>query len=226
MLQKFISYNGLPISSGGAHTISDKRRENVYSQTEMMLDKYGVLIKKEYVLTFYNSTSGLYNTWKNIWMLMRKFGFFPKLNSHDYPGGKQYFWSWKIRNNDLREVFKLLESFSTFDKDRFDPLVFSALYHFHFKNDIGSVFPYQNQIPSIDGRLFNSQMYLRLGQKVTVSAWFTVPLGEYGADSGYIKRLIQDLPFKVSEKHWKLWGKSAKGKWIGRKVKTTDFLAD
>ncbi|QEE48019.1 hypothetical protein FUA48_00020 [Flavobacterium alkalisoli] len=224
MLKQFISYNGLPISSGGAHSINNKRIEDVYSQTEIVLNKYGQLIDKECILTFYNSPSGLYKTWGNLWVLMRKFGFFSKFGSFSYPEGRQYFWSWKINKHEVRETFKLLESFNALDKDRFDPLVFSVLYHFYFKNDVGDVFPCQDEIPTFDERFFNSQVYIRLGQKASASVWFTVPLGKSGADSNYIKRLIQDLPFKVSEKHWKIWGKSSKGKWMGKKIRLTDFI--
>jgi hypothetical protein len=71
-----------------------------------------------------------------------------------------------------------------------------------------------DQIPVIDFRLQNSRIYLRLQQRSTISIWFVFPFEELNETSRqYLAALSAALPFRPSDKHWRLWKKSKAGNW-------------
>ncbi len=73
----------------------------------------------------------------------------------------------------------------------------------------------QEHIPMLGMAHENSRIYLRLAKKSTMSVWFAWPFAEMDRDSkAYISSMAQYLPFKFSDKHWRIWKRSKKGNWI------------
>ena len=62
-------------------------------------------------------------------------------------------------------------------------------------------------------------MYLRISEKSTVSVWFAFPFEEiHQCEKEFIEDLKLNLPFKISDKHWRIWKYSKEGNWIARKI--------
>lgn len=82
----------------------------------------------------------------------------------------------------------------------------------------GQVLSGHDDIPVVDERLHNSQIYLRFAQHVTVSLWLTLPFTDLNDDAvNYIKLLTDSLPFNISNNNWKLW-KFTEGRLMARKL--------
>ncbi len=102
-----------------------------------------------------------------------------------------------------------------------DKYTFATTWKFHFKDpDNNIVLPGQNDIPTIEDRLFNSQIHLRLSKnKSTISAWFTFPFGDLTQEmSEYIESVENALPFKFSKESWRQWSLSKNGNWTPRRI--------
>ena len=97
--------------------------------------------------------------------------------------------------------------------------IVSILWRFRFIDPISrEVIPNQEMIPIIDERVVNSQIYCRLsGTKSTISPWLAFPFSEINdLNRTYIENIQKSLPFKLSDKSWRIWHLSKKGNWIPR----------
>ena len=103
------------------------------------------------------------------------------------------------------------------------PISINFLWNFHFKDPIThQILPNQKLIPEFDSRIKNSRINFIASKKSTISVWFALPfedVNEYEID--YIKKLKYSLPFKTSDKNWKIWKKSKNNNWISRKLDIT-----
>jgi hypothetical protein len=213
-MDTFISYEGLPIKAGGAHSLGKRSIDEIYSQSISFLQTFAAIQNSVIEITFFNSQDKIYNTLPYLWMLTRKFGL-PSWNSWNLKSKRQHYWTWKVKPTKVDQALQVLNSFLKLPSNEYGPVVLSFLWHFHFKDlQSGDILKGQEQIPVLDKRNFNSQLYLRLGQKSTVSVWFTLPFNEQDERAiDYITKLSNALPFKPSEKHWRLWKKTKSGNW-------------
>lgn len=218
-MNKFISYEGLPANSGGGHGLGRKTVIESYSDTLEFLKLYTDTVNPyEIVLTLYNDKSFNYCQLKC--NLMKKFGLFPKSNSWDMGDYKQKFWTWKLKSNEIKDGLEILDKNSDLPEHRFGPLTVSILWHFKFINPLTKE-RIQNQelIPTLDFRIHNSRALLTLKKKSTLSVWFAFPFDNHDEEfKTYIKKFLEHLPFKPSDKNWSLWTKSDKGKWNPKKI--------
>ncbi|MFY9241728.1 MAG: hypothetical protein WAO74_01730 [Polaribacter sp.] len=215
-MDKFISYEGLPINSGGAHSVNRKSSKVTYEETLNFLNLFADRTKTESIeLTLYQSEKKEYSSLKLILKLTLKFGI-PKMRNDGWLKN----WSWSLSQNNIEKGFEMLKLNSELPKNIFGPISLNFKWNFHFKNPkTNKVLPNQKLIPLLDFRNKNSKIYLRLSEKSTISVWFAFPfekLGKYELE--FIKTLSSKLPFKPSEKHWRIWKKSEKGNWIPRKL--------
>ena len=205
-MNKFITYNGLPIKSGGAHSISNKSPEEIYHKTNKFLNLFTDNKHPKYVKLYLAKTDFILFP-KLCWF----FGI-PKLSSNN----KLNTWYWSLNQKKIEKGLKLLE-LNTNSKNI---LTLSLYWNFKFKDfKTGNILPNQKRIPTIDSRNENSKIYLRISKKSTISVWFAFPFEEIKEyEKEYINNLKDNLPFKVSNKHWRTWNKSEKGNWIPRKL--------
>lgn len=218
-MNKFISYDGLPVNSGGAHGLGKKTVTESYTDTLYFLKMYAdTVFPHEIGLTLYKDKSFNYRKLK--WKLMKRFGLFPKSSSWDMGDYKQRFWTWKLKSNEIAEGLDILVKNSDLPEHQFGPLTISILWHFKFVDPMTKErIPNQELIPTLDFRIHNSRALLTLKKKSTLSVWFAFP---FESDNGefeiYIKELVKHLPFKPSAKQWRLWTKGDKGNWTPKKV--------
>lgn len=219
-MDRFISYEGLPINSGGSHSLGKKPVDKIYSDTLNFLEKFTNGCKPiESHLVFYSSQNGSYKTVPIIWQLVKSFGI-PSYNNWNLGKNRQHFYTWKLQPGDTKKAFKLLHTFSNLPENEYGPIVLSFKWHFQFIDPLTKeVFEGQDEIPVIDSRQYNSQIYLRLSHKSTISAWLTLPFSELNDNSKkYIKLMTNHLPFNTSDKHWRLWKKSKKENWVSQAI--------
>ncbi|MEZ2337265.1 hypothetical protein AB6735_16590 [Mucilaginibacter sp. RCC_168] len=205
-MEAFITYDGLPLSSGGAHHLRTKSPHQIYASTFTFLEKYtdSIYADKVYIqqLKFNLKTALKYSL---------KFGM-PSFEWNNFlaNGLKVVYWPIYSKNLD-KHINHIAET---------DELSLHILWKFKFIDfNSKEILPGQNEIPNIDIRLSNSQIYISLSAlKSTASAWFAFPFSSLTADNLlYIQGIQELLPFKFSKYSWRLWKKSKSGKWIPEK---------
>lgn len=220
-MNAFISYEGLPLNSGGAHSLGTKPCDKIHAECVHFLQMFTNNEMADYiVLTFHGSRDRTYKSLPSVWRLAKRFGV-PTLGSWQYATGRRRTYTWYLKSvKDVEDGLQLLDAFASYPPNDPSPLVLSFMWRFYFIDpDTKEVLPGQDKIPMIDSRLQNSQLYLRLGQKSTVSAWFTFPFEEWNEQSKlYIRTITSGAPFKCADKHWRLWKYSNNGKWFPRSL--------
>jgi hypothetical protein len=214
-MDTFITYEGLPVNSGGAHSLGKMQVDNVYADTLTFLKKFAsndTPTKTD--LIFYSSQNGSYKMLPNLWSIIKVFGI-PTYNNWKLGNTRQHYFTWKLKFSDREKAFQILEKFSKLPANDFGPIVLSLCWHFSFIDPISKeILDGQDKIPIMDFRQHNSQLYLRLGQKSTISVWFAFPFQELNDKSrDYISSVSRALPFKPSDKHWRFWRRSKSDKW-------------
>ena len=218
-MQAFLSYEGLPIKSGGGHSMGKKTPDEVYSNVKAFLASYTNAVLPEFFdLTFYSSQQKAYKTLPHLWRLVKIFGI-PTWKWWNLEV-RQHLFNWKIRSAKLDAAFKQLETFSQLPENPFGPLVLSIKWQFYFTEPrTASILPGQQQLPLIDFRNQNSQLYMRLGKRSTISVWFAFPFEVIDDNcKHYLASVVKALPFKPSEKHWRLWKLSKNYNWIPKSI--------
>ena len=219
-MDRFISYEGLPISSGGAHKLVTKDHREILHSVNSFLNKFSNTTQPDSLtLTFYNSRHKEYSSFKNIFFIVRQLGLGFTLRSWDLKDYVQKFWTWKINNSQLDKGLKIIHDLIDLPDNDYGPVDLGIVWKFKFV-DLTSrqILPDQDKIPEIDSRLHNSHIYLRISKKSTISVWFTLPFDNFESHKDYIGKMENELPFKFSDKQWHQWTLSKNGNWIKRKI--------
>ena len=217
-MKQFISYEGLPINFGGSHSLSRKSGLENYNLTLEFLKRFAdKAAPKNIELIIYQSEKKQYSTLKLLPKLSLMFGI-PKFDNN----GLLHSWIWKLSKSDVGKGFEILKLNNDLPNNLQGPIILSFTWNFHFKDiTTNKLLPNQEKIPEIDFRNNNSRIYLRISNKSTISVWFALPFEQLGNyEMEYIEELKSSLPFKPSEKHWRMWKKSEKGNWNPSKIKT------
>lgn len=220
-MDRFITYDGLPIKSGGAHSLGKLNMEDSYQKTkEFILNHTDSELPSDIRLTIYESPSGDYDAIKLKRKASKLFGLFPK-KGNGYLSDKQIrYWEWKVKANDFNKAFGFVQENNIKIRQILGPIEISCLWVFKFKSlKTGNIYPDQDKIPQLDIRQKNSQIYLKLSNKSTLSAWFAFPYADFDSDFKKIVDNMQtDLPFQFSDKSWRQWTLSKNNNWISRKI--------
>jgi len=200
-MKSFITYEGLPISSGGGHHLGSKSPRVIYNR----------------VLDFVKSyTDDLGADTAHFELTKFEFG---KIIKYSLKFGlPEYDWfqkiiRWRASNNEINRYLT-----DSIDRQH---LRLCILWRFKFVNFVTKeVLPGQTTIPVIDFRQHNSQMYLRLSPtNSTASVWFAFPFEDLaGEHLDYINGIQNKLPFKLSKQHWRLWKLSNNHHWSPQKI--------
>lgn len=209
-MQNFITYDGLPISSGGAHKVNGYSATELYNSLSYFIDNFTDADKPSLITIQFNSTkNGNDNRIKTIWNLILACGLpkisLPKTVITKGVTGRQVTWTWVLKNGSINKALKLQHQYKN--------VTFSVRWCFSFADPTTkAILQGQDLIPIIDPRLYNSQIYWRYGKSSTVSLWFTLPFSELDTNAtNYIKLLQANFPVKLSRHHWRLWRTSKNG---------------
>ena len=205
-MKTFISYEGLPINSGGAHSISSIPPIEVYNSLISFL-KACTNFPSPTVEFLFNASEAKGSGMK-LWELTKQFGL-PTWNFNSFLSSKQHVWSWTVKSSKVETAFDYLT--------KIDTLTLTFKWKFKFINpETKEIIEGQDAIPAIDERLHNSQIYFRASERSTVSVWFTFPFSSLPEAFNYFDPFQKLLPFTLSGKHWRIWSLSQNGKWIPR----------
>lgn len=221
-MDKFISYEGLSINYGGAHSLGKKTDLENYNQTVKFLNRFTDTNKASQIeIIFYQSEKIEYNTFKLMAKLILKFGI-PKFNND----GLLKSWRWKLSESKIEKGFETLKLNEELSENSRGSLALGFLWNFSFIDPkTNQILPNQEKIPELDFRIKNSRIYLRISDKSSISVWLALPFEKLGKfEVEYINELKCHLPFKPSEKHWRIWKKSEKGNWIPNKIEIKNVV--
>lgn len=73
-MEAFISYDGLPIKSGGSHGLGNKPVEGLYSQCLGFINNHTEVGQLKVDITLYSSDNKNYSSWPLLWKMIKKFG--------------------------------------------------------------------------------------------------------------------------------------------------------
>lgn len=222
-----ITYDGLPISSGGAHSL----RTRGFVETARSLSGFvtsvcvnptptdltlelvnGGEVDEEEFSRLRNEACRLYGLKK----FTRGIG--------DYAGHQ-----WGLDVNSLHETAARLEQLRPISLAGYAgwQIVLHATWELRFREDETQVpIPYQSRIHynefEFGWQMFlgESGMYSRISEKSTAAIYFSLPFEEVSADCLALVSRIQDaFPVPLSRKHWKRWSLTKSGNsYVGRKI--------
>jgi len=214
-MEAFISYESV-------HGLAKQPVEELYKVTANFLNKHTTCGRPAIELTLHSLPLGKYKSWTILWKLMKEYGYFPTWDSWKLSEGKQHIWTWTLRGDkDVERAFKSLADLQVLENEN-GPLVLSFYWSVKFTDfRTRKILPHQDEIPIVDVRNPNPKIYLRLSRKSTISVWLPFPFESIDNNSVTIIRdIIKDLPFKVSDKHWRFWKKSKNNNWTPSKMGT------
>lgn len=200
-MRNFITYEGLPISSGGAHKINGFPAKDIYHTLSTFVFSLTTAVAPVYVIL----ESGKFS-----WKLVKMFGI-PKWSTSNYLSSRKSKWIWHLSPERVFKAIELIE----YNKH----IALGVMWRFKFKDSTtGEILPGQEEFPTIDDRMHNSQIYWRHAENATIAVWFALPFESLDEVAlRYIKLLQTHLPIKLSKHHWRMWHQS-KEKLISKKV--------
>lgn len=205
-MKAFITYDGLPLNSGGAHQLAKPPKE-VYASMLNFLQLYTDSKGADRVAVQLVDFS-----FRNIIKYSLRFGL-PSFNWNNYLANGIKDISWNVY---LRKIDYYVDQIVQHQE-----LGLSVYWKFNFIDlHTKKVLPGQSELPVLDVRLENSRVYLRLSAtKSTASVWFAFPFDHLTDDNlKYIEGIQENLPFKFSKHSWRLWNKSKSSNWIPKKI--------
>lgn len=221
-MESFISYDGLPIRSGGGHSLGKLNPKEAYERTKGLLQQFGDnSFPNEITLEQYRAENNEFNSSQLHWETRKKFGWFPRREVWRFPDGKQRLWHWKIPYRKKDAALKHLNKLKELPKHEFGPLNIRMNWNFKLIDlQTKKLLPNQHLIPTIDFRLPNNSARLTLSHKSTLAIWIVFPFSDPSNEEFrmYLEDMKKVAPFKFSDKNWRLWKKSKKGNWNPNKI--------
>ncbi|MFD0751172.1 hypothetical protein ACFQZS_13560 [Mucilaginibacter calamicampi] len=215
MLSSFISYDGLPLKSGGAHMINNADRLQTYNTLSAFFES--MTTNPSCVNTIeLDIFSREEESKAKFWYMVRTFG----LPNWSFFGSSRGGFIWTF-NVDEKQMLKAIEL-----TKKFGNVALRLVWRFQFVDiDTKEILNGQNEIPVIDERKYNSEIYVRLAKNASISLWLTLPFGHLDEKTAsYIDLLKAKLPVKLSNNHWKIWTLSKNGTWMGRKLDVSGIV--
>ncbi len=222
-----ITYDGLPISSGGAH----KLRTRGFVETAQSLSDFvssvcvdskpsnltlelvnGGDVEEKKFSRLYNDACSQYGLKK----FTRGLG--------DYVGHQ-----WGLDVNTLHEIAARLEELRPIALAGYAgwQVVLHATWELKFRDkDAQSPIPYQTRLDynefEVRWQVFlgESGMYARISEKSTAAIFLSLPFEDVSSDCVELaKRVREAFPGRLSSKHWKRWSLTKRGTgYVGRKI--------
>lgn len=222
-----ITYDGLPISSGGAHALrtrgfveTAKSLSNFVSRVSVDPTPVDVALEllsggdlnDEEFSRLYNDARSRYGTEKFTRGL-----------------GKYVGHQWGLDVNDFRDTANRLEAIRPISLTEYTgyQVVLHATWKLNFlRNDSEVPLPFQSRVDydefEVAWQIFlgESGMYARISEKSTAGIFLSLPFEEVSSECRELVGRIQNaFPVRLSAKHWKRWTLSKAGKsYVGRKI--------
>jgi len=220
-----ITYDGLPISSGGAHTLRMGGPQAAHAAVTQFATTCSDYQQPTQLFVELLKGRGVPPNVSEMFerKFLRDFGTPRRKRALGQAIGIQ----WDVPEERAGEVLTLLEGPQPLPVDRLCPITLNLTAHFRFTDpQTGSVLPCQERTDylnfEVGPRLYlgPSTLYARLSSASTVSVFFSLPYEDVGPALRAHVRFLQDhLPFTLSANHWKRWQINKAGtRYVGRKV--------
>lgn len=231
--QSLITYDGLPVSSGGAHRIRARDRHSVWNAFSQFLRIFTTCRVFDHVhLILYEDQRVEPRFFKTALERGTQWYGEPvrRLSAHivgveDSLGGvdteEVFENAWTLATEDVPGALDFLGSLGPFPELSHVDSIMALGMEAKFclcDPDTGEVLPlqgtdlYGGQEADIGLPLGLSRIYLRFATPITCSLFLSLPFSEASRElQTYIERMQATLPFKLSDKHWARWQLTAKG---------------
>jgi hypothetical protein len=223
-----ITYDGLPISSGGAHQLRTHGPREAWSSVEPFLKKCTDYAAPKSLFVEVFEGQAIPKSFSD--QVKKRFSQDlgnPKTRVVGKSTGNQY----DVSLEQFNEVLDFLDGLQPYPPSpldsHFGPVTLNLLADFRFIDQTSRMpLPHQdrNEYLNFEAgyRLYLgcSTIYAILSSKSTVSVFFSLPYEEATKElKDYVRFLQSHLPFRMSDKHWKRWhmNKALTG-YIGRKI--------
>lgn len=213
-----ITYDGLPVSSGGAHKIRGNDILTSWEGARQFISKFARISSSAYKLELYTDCKEITRYMPN---LRWQFGIFPQKIRQS---SRHTFYRWNIGEAKAQKAAKLISEISPLPEHTLGPIRLDFDAQFYLINsDTKEILPNQRTDLDFDdgyGHMTSlSNFRLSLKGNVTLSLWLVLPYQEPGPEfENYIRRIAEEAPFPLSEHHWKQWFISKSGKLYARKL--------
>lgn len=225
-IKSIITYDGLPVSSGGAHTLKSRNPSVALGQVMRFLGSCVAAQEPTQCSIELVSGAGISKDFSD--RLLNQLNH--EHGSHSTRGlGPNTGHRWQIPLEAAEAVAKMISDISPLPvhPHGLQPIALEVQQKFCFVSQHdSSVLPHQgmenyaNFAPGYGLELGISQLYARISEKSHVSVFLCFPFTETSAAFFEYRSFIQEnLPFKMSDAHWKMWSLTKRGNnYVGRKL--------
>jgi len=220
-----ITYDGLPISSGGAHSLRQKGFVAAYAALQAFVDS--ISLEREptsvSVELFDSGVGGFMHFLALRWEFSKRFR-----GKQGRAVGEHFGHQWEVQPSELGLLIHDLERLRPI------PLVGyagrSLVVHVYWKlilsDRTGEQLPFQTRDSYMDFEagfqlyLGESVMYARISENSTASLFLSLPFENVQPECIELAdRINEAFPARLSTKHWKRWTLTKKGtSYLGRKI--------
>lgn len=225
--QGLITYEGLPIASGGAHALSGRGFAAGWAEVDRFLKKCTDFKRPDEILLELLEGPGLPAEWTE--PLSQAFAErYSAARSRRV--GRAVGHQWPIADDGLLALLQYLDGVGPLPRSSVPPVAVYATARFRFVGRSSGkplVFQdpalYLNQDAGFAGhrlRLGSSMACARISGRSTLSVFFSLPFAEPSKEFvRYAGFLAAHAPFTISPKHWKLWSLNKSGdRYTARKI--------
>jgi hypothetical protein len=212
-----LTYEGLPIRSGGTHQLRDTNRERVWERMSRFFDDFTEIRDEQISLILYaGDLLDAEFTGRAFQAASDEYGHPEKKRIPVTPNpGNEHTFRWTVPRDRINECLSLITRFEPIPAHgvlSWGLLLLRIQRNVHLRDPgSGEVFPYQgpefyaNWNTGWD-RLGTSLVTLSLGRRSTCGLFVCFPFTERTAEvRDYIRRFEASLPFRLSKKTWSRW---------------------
>src|SRR5512146_1603427 len=230
-----ITYDGLPLSSGGAHTLRTRSPLAALAQVRNFLSSCTDCVQPQKAWVEVVTGASVPVEFSAPLVARLRAELRAPGNRKSYGGGSTAN-IWLVAAPKVEAFVELIEQALPLPAmpNRLQPVTVAAIFKFHLLHPQSrAVLPWQDaafygNFSAVPGHLLGeSQLYARISGRSTVSLFLSFPFGDVSGDllatAGFVRA---HLPFPLSPKHWKRWRltKNAKG-YIGRRLPPRQIAA-
>lgn len=221
-----VTYDGLPVSSGGGHTLRSRCAQDAFDQVMRFLDSCTAPSQPVRFTIELITGNGIPEHFSAplLTNLTKQYG-----PTHSRSLGSNTGHVWAIPKKDVGSTLALIDDLRPLPVHpyKLQPISLNILSFFQLINPAdNNPYPHQDPEsclhfqPGFGQQLGVSQAYARISERSTLSLFLNFPLLDEG---GELVRAVQaaqaHLPFQLSKSHWKRWSLTKRGdSYLGRKI--------
>jgi len=220
-----ITYDGLPISSGGAHSLRQKGFVEGFNSLQGFVDLISLERRPSSVaLELFNSGAGGYSHFMALrWEFSKRFR-----GKQGRAVGEHFGHQWEVQPSELGLLIHDLERLRPIPLVGYAgrSLVVHVYWKLIFSDRTGEPLPFQTRDNYRDFEvgfqlyLGESILYARISENSTASLFLSLPFEAVHPECVELATRLQEaFPARLSTKHWKRWTVTKKGtSYLGRKI--------